>query len=154
MATSNIVPFTVHMKPSAYLKRMRAHSGDLSESSKGKVLAKRTILGKKVTFYTNGLREVADIDLSEEDEFNSEILRLAHASILINEPVGDKEACYVDSSFDPVQIFVWGMPVDEFLSTTKEGIQSGKINKDFVFDSPLRETKEFSDGRNVRLFRG
>ncbi|MDX1372718.1 MAG: hypothetical protein R3321_09625, partial [Nitrososphaeraceae archaeon] len=74
------------------MKRMRAHAGDVSEGTRHKIMAKRVILGKKVIFYENGLRVIEnEKDINEEEQFNSEILRLAHASLLINDAVGDQK---------------------------------------------------------------
>lgn len=140
-----IINFNAHLKPSLLMKRMQAHLGDVSEGSKAKVLAKRIILGKTVTFYENGLRLVEDEDLSEDDQFNSEILRLAHASLLVGQAVGDKRSCYVDSTKNPVEILIWNLPVEIFLEKAKRLIKNGYLDKDFVLGSPLRQTREYNN---------
>ena len=134
------------------VRRMFKHKGDVSEGSKGKVMAKRWILGKRVTFYENGLREVKDEDLSEEDQHNSEVLRLTHASLLINDAVGDKKSCYVDARVDPVEVIIYGMPATEFIKRAKTAVKAGEISEDFILGSTIRETKELTHVRNVRLF--
>jgi hypothetical protein len=140
-----------NLKPSKYLLRMREHDKDVSVGSKSKIMAKRTILNREVTFYENGLRIIDDEDeLSEEDQFNSEVLRLAHASILINDAVGDKRACYVDARVNPVIVFVYGMKADDFVAKAKQLIKSGTLKKDFVLDSPIQELRNV---RNVGLSR-
>jgi hypothetical protein len=135
MAIKNLI---ANMRPSAFLKRMTV--GDTSTSSKAKLIATRTILGKTVTFFENGLRIIKDIDLDGEEQFNSEILKLAHASILMNAPVGDKKACYVDATKNPVEVIVYGLPVEEFIKRAKYLIRTGQIDKDFVLNSPLKDT--------------
>jgi hypothetical protein len=145
--------FEAHnMKPSTMLKRMRAHVGDVSEGSKSNIMAKRTVLGKKVTFYENGLRVVEDKDLSEDDEYHSEVLRLAHASLLINDAVGDKKQCWVDARFEPVKIIIYDMPAAEFIKKASQLMRNGSLDKDFVLNSHLRQTEESTNERNVRLF--
>jgi hypothetical protein len=135
------------LKPSKYLLRMTEHK-DVSIGSKSKIMAKRTILDREVTFYENGLRVIED-EISDEDQFNSEILRLAHASILINDAVGDKKACYVDARVNPVIVYVYGMKAEDFVVKAKQLIKSGTLEKDFVLDSPIQELRNV---RNVRLF--
>ena len=140
------------LRPSAMLKRMRAHTGDVSESSKAEIMARRTILGRKVTFYENGLRIVHSKDLSEDDQYNSEILRLAHASLLIGQPVGDKRQCWVDASTNPVTIVIYNTPASKFVKKVTHLMRNGDIDPDFVLNSHLRETEESTNVRNVRLF--
>lgn len=134
------------------LRRMRTHQGDVSEGSKTKVMAQRTILGRTVTFYENGLRVVDDKDLSPDDEFNSEVLRLAHASLLINDAVGDKSQCWVDARTDPVQVWLYDHPAPQFVRKAQLAIRRGQLDQDFVLNLPLRRTREYEDERNVRLF--
>lgn len=140
------------LRPSAMLKRMRAHIGDVSEGSKSKIMAERIILGKRVTFYENGLRVVHDRDLSEDDEHQSEILRLTHASLLIGQPVGDKRQCWVDASTNPVSVVIYNMPANTFVKKATQLMRHGDIDPDFVLNSHLRQTEESTDERNVRLF--
>ena len=132
------------------LRKMRKHSGDVSVGSKTKVMAKRSVLGRNITFYENGLRVIeGEDDVTEEQQFNSEVLRLAHASLLINDAVGDKRMCYVDARVNPVVVYIYGMLASDFVSKAKELIKTGQIAEDFVLDSPIQELKNV---RNVRLF--
>jgi hypothetical protein len=140
------------LRPSKMLRRMRAHIGDVSEGSQAKIMAQRIILGKSVTFFENGLRVVNDPDLNEDDEYNSEILRLTHASLLIGQPVGDKRQCWVDASTNPVTVIIYNMLAQDFVKKAKYLMRTGDIDPDFVLNSHLRETEEFTDERNVRLF--
>jgi len=136
------------MRPSRLLRRMREHSGDVSVGSKSKVMAQRIILKRKVTFYENGLR-VVEGDLTEEEQFHSEVLKLAHASLLINAPVGDKRMCYVDAKNYVVEVWLYGTRADTFIKNAMIAIKSGQVRKDLILDSPIQELK---NERNVRLF--
>lgn len=147
-----VLLFPNTLRPSTMLKRMRAHIGDVSEGSKVKIMVKRIILGKKVTFYENGLRIVHDKDLNEDDEYNSEILRLTHASLLIGQPVGDKRQCWVDASTNPVSVVIYNMPAKTFIKKATQLMRNGDVDPDFVFNSHLRQTEESTDERDVRLF--
>jgi hypothetical protein len=141
-----------NFRPSAMLKRMQEHKGDVSIGSKSKVMAKKMILGKKVTFYENGLRVVKDEDLSEDDQYHSEVLRLAHASLLIGQPVGDKRQCWVDASVNPVDVWIYNMPAEQFIKKATHLMRHGHIDPDFVLNTHLRQTEESKNVRNVRLF--
>ena len=133
--------------PSAMMRRMLKYSGDISEGSKRKILAKRTILGRQVIFYENGSRMVDD--LTENEQHNSEILKLAHASLLMNDAVGDKSQCYVDARKNPVEVVIWNTPAETFIKRAKKSIKNGIIPIDFVLDQPLREIRH---ERNVKFF--
>ena len=146
------VLLVANLRPSTYMKRMLKHTGDISVGSKSKIMAERWILGKKVIFYENGLRVVEDEDLSENDEYGSEILRLAHASLLINDAVGDKRSCYVDARVNPVEVVIYNTPAKDYIKREKKAIDSGKIDKDFVLGSTIRQAKEFKNERTVKLF--
>jgi hypothetical protein len=94
----------------------------ISEGDKRKVIAKRQLLGKQVTFFANGEREVEGNKLDEQELYNSEVLRLAHASILASVPVGDKDTCYVDATVNPVIVWVQGVPIEQYIRAHKQGI--------------------------------
>lgn len=149
---ANFKYFTAHLRPSLFTKRMMKHKGDVSEGSQDKLIAKRRIVGTLVNFYHNGRREVRGVNLSEEEIHNSEILRLAHASLLLGEPVGDKKACYVDATKNPVEVWIYSMTVEEFLKTSKSCIIGGKLEQDFLLNEPIKKTLELSNERNERLF--
>jgi len=107
--SSRILFLTANCKPSSFIKRMQKHRGDVSEGTQPKIIAQRRILNKIVTFYHNGLRIIEGVDLNEQEVHESEVLRFAHASLLISAPVGDKQACYVDATKNPVEVWVYGM---------------------------------------------
>ena len=142
--------FSATVRPSKMFKSMLKHKGDVSEGSKCKILAKRTILGHEVIFYENGLRET-DTELTDEEEFNSEILRLAHASILINDAVGDKTKCYVDARKNPVEVFIYGYPADRYIKRAKNLVKDGHVEADSILDQHLTQSKELKNVGHVRL---
>ena len=150
----NVLQLTANCRPSNLIKRMREHSGDVSEGTQSKVIARRLILNKLVTFYHNGLRTIKGVDLGEQEVHGSEILRLAHASLLVGIPVGDKQACYVDATKNPVEVWVYGMRVEEFVKTSRRLVETQQLGLEFLLDNPLKQTVEKTDGRNVRLFGG
>ncbi len=147
-----VIKLAANFKPSALTRRMMKHKGDVSEGTEYKILTTRIIIGKKVTFYRNGLRRVEGISLKEEEIHDSEILRLAHASILIGEPVGDKKKCYVDATKNPVEIWVYSMPMEEFLTKSKDLVKSQELDVEFLLEEPISKVVEARNVRNVRLF--
>ena len=130
-----------HLKPSAFLKRMLKHS-DVSETSKTNLLATKIILGKKARFYTDGTRTIDGIDLTDSEQYESQILRFAHASILINEPVGDKNACWVDATKDVVEVILYNMPIKQFIQNSKSKVTYGNSDPDFLLNVPLKSISE------------
>lgn len=147
-----ILSFTAECRPSALMRRMTHHSGDVSEGTQFKVLAKRFILGKEITFYRNGLRKIDNVLLTEEEVSNSELLRFAHASLLINGPVGDKRKCYVDATKNPVEVWLYSLPIGEFVAKSKKLVKSGELDKEFLLEEPISKVVEVKNVRNVRLF--
>lgn len=148
-----IIQFTANCKPSALMKNMLKHRGDVSEGTQFRILAKRKILKRNVTFYHNGLRFIEGTDLNEQEMHESEILRLAHASILINAPVGDKKLCYVDATKNPVEVWIYGMTMREFLVTSKHLVETQQLGLEFLLEEPIRKSVEKKNVRNERLFR-
>ena len=151
---AKIIQFEAHMRPSNMMKRMRKHQGNLSESDKANVLAERTILGKKVTFLTDGTHYInGKIELDDEEMFNSHILRYTHASILIDEAVGDKKKLWVDASVNPVVIWLYGVPIESFVHQAKLAINGGHLEPGFILDQhPEHFERETDYVRNVKLF--
>ena len=116
---------------------MLAHRGDVSEGTKSKVLKRCKILGKDVVFYTDGRHVVDGVKLTEQEAHDSELLRFAHASILINGPVGDMAACYVDMSRSPPSIWLYDKPASVFIRDAKAAILAGKVSRDQLEDEPV-----------------
>ena len=141
--------FKAHCKPSKYLKNMTKHDLRVDEGNKSKVIAIRTILGKRVTFYQNGLRFIEDVNINEEEQFDSQILRFAHASILIEGPVGDKKACYVDATKNPVEVWIYDYRLEDFIKKYTHLMRTGRVDTDFLLEEPLKRT--IDNERNVRL---
>lgn len=136
-------------RPSAYFRRITQHDGDVSESSKTKIIAVKRLLSKTVIFYANGLRSITGVDITEQEQYDSQILRFAHASILINAPVGDKKSCYVDATKDPIEVVIYNTPIKEFIKKSVKSIRSGVVDPSFLLDTPISELK---NERNVKLF--
>lgn len=137
-----MVYFSGTCKPSAMFKRLKAHQGDLSIGDLGEILAERTILNRKVIFYRNGDHKVLTKGISDEESFNSEVLRFAHASILINQPVGDKKIHWVDATKDPVEVWLFNMPAERFLMRSKMAIVEGIVTDEFILDQDFNRSKE------------
>ena len=129
-----IVNFSGTCRPSKMLKRLQAHQGDVSEGSHREILATRTILGKKVTFYRDGDHRVHSRRVSDEESYHSEILRFAHASLLINQPVGDKRRCYVDATRNPCEVWVCGLRAEDLVKQAESAIRSGTVSDEYVLD--------------------
>lgn len=134
----NVKHFVAKCRPSEYLKRMREHSGEVSEGSSHKILAIRRILGKVVTFYRNGLREIKNTDLSEQEVHESEVLNFVHASLLIDAPVGDKKACYVDATKQEVEVWIKGKRADLLVKETLQLHRLGKAETEALLDEPTK----------------
>ena len=146
-----IVNFEAHLKPSGLLRTMRKHNGDVSEGDKPKLIASRTILGKRCRFYNNGEHTV-DAEVTAEESHESILLRYTHASLLIQQPVGDKSVLWVDASKNPCDVWIHNMPAKQFLELAKVAIKTGAIGKDLVIDdNPIPVVKELINGRMLRL---
>jgi len=139
-------------RPSLLTKRMTRHKCDVSEGTEYKVIARRCLLGKSMTFYHNGLRVIEGIKLTDQEQHDSEILRLAHASILIGEPVGDRRMCWVDATRNPVEVWIYGMKLEDFIKTSKSLVGSNLLPAGFLLEEPLKKVSEIKDERNVKLF--
>lgn len=140
-------------KPSTLMQNMLRHSGDVSEGTQWKIIAQCQILKKRVTFYHNGLRVIDGVDLDEQEMHESEILRLAHASLLVGAGVGDKKLCYVDATKNPVEVWIYGMLAEEFIKTSQQLVETQQLGLEFLLEEPIRKTLETKNGRDVRLFR-
>lgn len=137
----NIIQFRAKCRPSTMMRRMLSHRGDVSDGSSDRLIATRTILGKRVKFYANGRHVIAGSELTEEEQFSSEVLRLAHASLLVNDAVGDEKACYVDARSDPVIVKFWGHDACDFIARAAKAIHTGIVPVDYVFDTDLRSLR-------------
>ena len=87
------------------------------------------------------MRIVKGVPLDDEESHDSEILRFAHASILIASPVGDKAKCYVDASKNPVEIWIYGMPAEKYLAGAEQCIANG-ADPGYFLDQSLQNIME------------
>lgn len=134
----NIIQLTANFKiENSCLKKFR----DLSQGTQHKLIATRLILGKKVEFYRDGTRKVIGISLSEQEKHSSEVLRFAHVSILTQTPQGDKSVLYVDASVDPVEIWVSGVTAERYLAVSKNVIDNGILDAEFLLEETKKELK-------------
>lgn len=147
-----MVNLTANCKPSRLMRKMLKHTGDVSEGTQAKVVARRQILDRQVTFYHNGLRVVEGIGLDEQEIHESEILRLAHASLLIGHSVGDKKICYVDATKNPVEVWICGLLADDFIAKSKYLVETQQLSLEFLLEEPIKTIVEKKNVRNVRLF--
>ena len=122
------------------MKRMAKHRGDVSEGSKANVLARRTVLGRRVTFYKDGSRRVKGIDLNDTEAHYSDILSKAHASLLENKPVGDKAFCYVDARKNPVEVILYGQPAGRAIQKILRMIELGLVDPEKVLNTHIKDT--------------
>lgn len=129
-------------RPSTLMKNMAKHRGDVSEGTQLKVIARRHILNRLVIFYHNGLRVIKGVNLNEQEVHESEVLRLAHASLLIGSPVGDKRACYVDATKDPVEVWVYGMKGEDFIKTSQCLAETQQFGLEFLLEEPIKNNGE------------
>ena len=148
----SIKRFVAYPKPSLLMRRMVKHKGDVSEGSTRIPVATRYVLGRKVVFYHDGWRFIEQVKITEEEMFESEILRFAHASLLTGEPVGDKRLCCVDATANPVKVWLFGTTLEDFIKQSSKLVATGAVDPDFLLGTPLDRIKELKDERNVRLF--
>jgi len=132
------------VRPSCMVKQVNCHkAGDQSESDRGELLAERMILGHVCRFMKNGDHFIVGMNITDQDHFNSQILRFAHASILCNVPVGHEKLLLVDMTVEPCRIIMFGKPIAEVLANAKIAVQSGLISIDLVVDGePMAKIKE------------
>lgn len=130
----SIIRLKANIKPSTLFEVMNQHRGDVSEGTDGKELARRIMLGRKVKFFHDGRHIVESENITEEEEYNSELLKLAHASLLVGGPVGDKRYVYVDATKNPVEVWLYNQPAEQFINASVAVIQDGTIPEEFIKD--------------------
>lgn len=104
-----------------------------TSSDRRELLARRTIIGRVCEFFVNG-EHVVDAAITPEEEFNSEILRYAHVSLLTGQPEGNKATLLVDATKEPVEVWTYGMRLEEFLRRAVDLIEQGTIDPSLVMD--------------------
>jgi hypothetical protein len=131
---------------------MRKHNTGVSEGDKPNLFATRTILGKKCRFYRSGEHTVDAEEVTAEESYESILLRYTHASLLIQQPVGDKAVLWVDARTDPCEVWIHNMRAREFLEVAKLALKTGAIPQGLVVDdNPIPVVKELINERNVGL---
>ena len=142
----SIKQFSATCRPSAVTKNLRRHNVDVSEGGRTRLIAKRTILGKICRFYTSGEHTVDDVRVTAEESHEALLLRYAHASLIIREPVGDKKVIWVDASKNPCEVWIHNMPSRKFLDLAMLAIKTGALGADLVIDgNPLPKMKDIID---------
>lgn len=126
--------------------RVREHHGKhLSEGDRPKLIATRMILNREVRFYSNG-EHIADCEVPIDEQFNAEMLRFAHASLLVRQPVGDKAVLWVDATKDPCEVWVHGMTLEQFVQAIRFQIDTRAIDPEMIVDGdPIHAIKRNLD---------
>lgn len=149
-----IIQLSGHCKPSSLMKVMRKHAGSMSQGDQANLIATRTIAGRKIHFFRTGEHRIEGDQITEQEAYDSEVLRFAHASLITGTPVGDKALCYVDATRDPCDVWVFGMELDEFIKQSKAAILDGRCTiaiDEALETNPLQRLKDFYYVRDVRL---
>ncbi|HUT60882.1 MAG TPA: hypothetical protein VNA25_23795 [Phycisphaerae bacterium] len=131
-----LVNLSAKLTASAMVNNMRRHQGDVSEGTQHRPLAVRSILGHRCEFFRDGTHTVDGTEISEEEQFGSEVLRFAHASLLTGLPVGDKKLCWVDASTNPAEVWIHGFEGNDYIRRARALVNKG-VPPDFIVDSPL-----------------
>ncbi len=139
-AGRRVISFSANPRPSALLKCLREHSGDVSAGSRPECLAVRTILGRTCRFYRNGEHTVEG--LPDHEAFDSELLKFAHASLLIDQPVGDKRVLWVDASKNPCEVWTYGMRAETYIARGMQAVDNDH-SFEFVVDAYAFERHTF-----------
>ena len=138
-----IVELSGTCRPTSKMRNYQKHNRDLSEGSKAKLIAKRTIMGHSVCFYENGeqiIETMSQDDMSNDEMFNSEVLRFAHASLISGVPVGDKSLTWVDASKDPCEVWIFGKTPKQFTQDAMACMQAGTLDPAIILDGKTVET--------------
>ena len=143
------VQFELNLKPTTKMRRHLAGLGDTSQGTKRTLIARRRILGHLAAFYDNGEHEIT-ADISEEEQFHSEILRFAHVSILTNAPTGSKDLLYVDARQFDVEVWCYGMPARDFIARAVQQAKHPHAAGELIEGaSPIQTARNIGDFPNV-----
>jgi len=135
----HIIQLGGHCRPSLLTRRLTAHSGDVSEGAARQPVAVRNICGRRVTFYRNGERRIDGVTLTDQELHDSELLRFAHASVLIGQPVGDRRKLWVDASQPQCEVWVAGVRVEELIARAKTAANLGVVPAGLVLDASTKD---------------
>ena len=131
-----IVNFEAKLTATNLMRAMQRHQ-DVSEGSQSKLFAVRTLLGRTVRFYTSGehLTDAFEGTLTELEQYESQIMRFAHASLLSGQVEGDKRMLAVDATCDPCKVWTMGMPWEEFIRKAQLAKLAGLLTNEIIVDS-------------------
>ena len=138
-----IVNLSGTLRPTAKMRHYQKCRESVSESSKARLIATRTIIGHTVHFYETGehvIETISESDLSTEEMFNSEILKFAHASLIAGIPIGDKNLTWVDCSNNPCEVWMFGKTTEQFLTDVHRSIKNGRLDPNLILDGKTVET--------------
>ena len=121
------------LRPAVTARKLQ--TGDVSQGSMAQPFAWRDVLGKRVLFYRDGTHRIcSDTSLTEEELFNSQLLRFVHASLITAEPQGQKDYLYVDAAKNPVAVYICGLEGQEYLRQVHTAIQIGQVPAEMIAD--------------------
>ncbi len=138
-----LVQFEAHCRPTTKMRHYQKCRKSVSESSKARLIATRTIIGHTVHFYESGehvIETISERDLSTEEMFNSEILRFAHASLIAGIPIGDKSFTWVDATKNPCEVWIFGKTTEQFTRDVMERVKLGTIDPELILDGKTLPT--------------
>lgn len=134
-----LVNARISLRPTLRFLQAITHSKPVSEGTRHKLVATRTVLGRKVQFFNDGTRAIGGTkEVSEQEAYDSELLRFAHASILTGVPAGEKSFLWVDSSKDPVEIWLYGKQIrnaKDILAHRRAIVERGLIDRQGFLES-------------------
>jgi hypothetical protein len=116
------IQLAANLRPSAYMKTAGAARGDLSETTRARLIKEVVVLSRTVRFYSDGTHTIDG--LRDDEAFDSEILRFMHASLISGTPIGHRETLYVDMNKDPLEIVIHGKPLRTFVSDAVAAINN------------------------------
>lgn len=131
-----IVNFEAHLKATNLMQIMQKHK-DVSEGDRSKLLAVRTLLGKTVRFYTSGEHSCDAYygSLTELEQYESLLMRYAHASLLSGNVEGDKRILAVDATCEPCKVWTHNMTWEEFIRRADMAKLAGVLTTEIIVDS-------------------
>jgi len=140
------------LRPARLTRQLSQASGDQSTSTVAALIASRTMLGRRVSFYSSGEHTVEGVTLTQAEQFDSELLRFAHASLIARTPIGDKRVLWVDASSDPIKVVIGGIEGEQYLRQVREAINVGTVPAEMVLDQDpetVPTIKEVASGQHV-----
>ena len=137
-----LIQLETKLTASAMLNNMHRHQGDVSEGTQHRPIASRWILGHRCSFFADGTHTIDGIDITAEDEYASEILRFAHASLITGGPVGDKAKCWVDATVDPAIVWIHGLEARDLIRSTAAAVLAGDMPVGVALDDSIQTSSD------------